>query len=219
LIARRRDRLESLAADVQSAGSRALVIEADATDEKQVGAAVEQTVAELGRIDTVVANAGVMLLGPIEQAPTDEWRRMIELNVLGLMYTAHAALPHLLASADSGPRRVADLVLVSSVAGRVARLGSGVYNASKHAVGAFAEALRQEVTQRHVRVSLIEPGAVSTELAGHNRPEVREQIAQRFADIERLTAEDIADAISYIVTRPRHAAINELLIRPTEQQG
>jgi NADP-dependent 3-hydroxy acid dehydrogenase YdfG len=219
LVARRRDRLESLAADVQSAGSRALVIEADATDEKQVGAAVEQTVAELGRIDTVVANAGVMLLGPIEQAPTDEWRRMIELNVLGLMYTAHAALPHLLASADSGPRRVADLVLVSSVAGRVARLGSGVYNASKHAVGAFAEALRQEVTQRHVRVSLIEPGAVSTELAGHNRPEVREQIAQRFADIERLTAEDIADAISYIVTRPRHAAINELLIRPTEQQG
>jgi NADP-dependent 3-hydroxy acid dehydrogenase YdfG len=184
-----------------------------------VGAAVEQTVAELGRVDTVVANAGVMLLGPIEQAPTEEWRRMIELNVLGLMYTAHAALPHLLASAGSEPRRVADLVLVSSVAGRVARLGSGVYNASKHAVGAFAESLRQEVTQRHVRVSLIEPGAVSTELAGHNRPEIQEQIAQRFADIERLTADDIADAISYIVTRPRHAAINELLIRPTEQQG
>jgi NADP-dependent 3-hydroxy acid dehydrogenase YdfG len=99
------------------------------------------------------------------------------------------------------------------------RLGSGVYNATKHAVGAFSESLRQEVTERHVRVSLVEPGAVATELASHNRPEVLETIAQRFENVERLTADDIADAIAYVVTRPRHVAVNEVLIRPTEQQG
>jgi len=98
------------------------------------------------------------------------------------------------------------------------RLGSGVYNATKHAVGAFSESLRQEVTGRHLRVSLVEPGAVDTELAGHNRPEVLEGLAKRFADMERLEAQDIADAIAYVVTRPRHVAVNEILIRPTEQQ-
>jgi NADP-dependent 3-hydroxy acid dehydrogenase YdfG len=143
---------------------------------------------------------------------------MVQINVLGLMYTAHAALPHLLAAADQEPRRVADLVLISSVAGRVPRNGSGVYNATKHAVGAFGEALRQEVTERHVRVSLIEPGAVATELAGHNRPEILESIRGRFSGVERLESEDIADAITYVVTRPRRTAINEMLIRPTEQQ-
>ena len=107
---------------------------------------------------------------------------------------------------------------VSSVAGRQVRLGSGVYNATKHAVGAFSESLRQEVTQRHVRVSLVEPGAVDTELAGHNRPEVLEGLSKRFEAMERLEAQDIADAIAYVVTRPRHVAINEVLIRPTEQQ-
>ena len=124
-------------------------------------AAVAATVDRFGRLDTVIANAGMMLLGPVEDAPTDEWRTMVDINVLGLLYTAHAALPHLLSAAESEPRRVSDLVLISSVAGRVARSGSGVYNATKHAVGAFGEALRQEFTQRHVRVSLIEPGAVT----------------------------------------------------------
>ncbi|HEV7192019.1 MAG TPA: SDR family NAD(P)-dependent oxidoreductase [Jatrophihabitantaceae bacterium] len=219
LVARRHDRLDELHARITGAGGRALIIECDVTDEDAVRAAVERTVAEFGRLDTVVANAGVMLLGPIVDAPTDEWRRMVEINVLGLMYTAHAALPHLLATAEQDPRHVADLVLVSSVAGRVARLGSGAYNATKHGVGAFAESLRQEVTERHVRVSLVEPGAVDTELASHNRPEIQESMRGRFGRIERLQADDIADAITYIVTRPRHAAINELLIRPTEQQG
>ena len=219
LVARRRDRLDGLYRRITDAGGRALVIEADVTDEDIVRAAVHETVSEFGRLDTVVANAGVMLLGPISDAPTDEWRRMVELNVLGLLYTAHAALPHLLAAAEQPPRQVADLVLISSVAGRVARLGSGVYNATKHGVGAFAESLRQEVTERHVRVSLVEPGAVDTELAGHNRPEIQESMRARFGSIERLQSQDISDAITYIVTRPRHAAINELLIRPTEQQG
>ncbi len=117
-----------------------------------------------------------MLLGPIVDAPVEEWETMVQVNLLGLLYTAHAALPHLLEAAAGEPRQVADMVNISSVAGRVARLGSGVYNATKHAVGAFSESLRQEVTGRQVRVSLVEPGAVATELIDHNRPEIREQI-------------------------------------------
>jgi NADP-dependent 3-hydroxy acid dehydrogenase YdfG len=219
LVARRRDRLDTLAKEIGAAGGTALVIEADITDQPQAAGAVEQVVAELGRLDTLVNNAGVMLLGPAVGAPLDEWQRMVDVNVLGLLYCAHAALPHLLQAAAQEPRQVADMVNISSVAGRVARNGSGVYNLTKHGVGAVSESLRQEVATRHVRVSLVEPGAVSTELAGHNRPEIREQMAQRFAGVERMQAGDIADAIAYIVTRPRHVAVNEMLIRPTEQEG
>lgn len=218
LVARRADRLQALAGRIEELGARALAVEADVSDHTAAARAIERTVSELGRLDTLVNNAGVMLLGPIEDAPLEEWDRMIEVNVKGLLYCAHAAVPHLLAAAEDSPRGVADLVNISSVAGRVARLGSGVYNATKHGVGAFSESLRQEVTQRHVRVALVEPGAVSTELAGHNRPEIREQMGKRFAGMQRMEASDIADAITYIVTRPRHMAINEMLIRPTEQR-
>lgn len=148
----------------------------------------------------------------------EEWQRKVNVNLLGLLYCEKAAVPRLLEAAAKGARGAADLVNISSVAGRVARQGSGVYNATTFAVGAFSESLRQEVTQRHVRVSLVEPGAVATELASHNRPEVLESLQKRFADVERLEADDIADAIRYIITRPRHVAINEILIRPTEQQ-
>ena len=218
LVARRRDRLERLADRIAGDGGRSLVVEADVGSQQDAERAVERTVGELGRLDTLVNNAGVMLLGPIEGAELEEWRRMLDVNVAGLLYCAHAALPHLLKAAEDGPRGVADMVNISSVAGRVARLGSGVYNLTKHGVGAFSESLRQEVTQQHVRVSLVEPGAVATELPSHNRPDIREQIDETFRDIESLGAEDIADAIAYIVTRPRRVAVNELLIRPTEQQ-
>jgi NADP-dependent 3-hydroxy acid dehydrogenase YdfG len=218
LVARRKDRLEALAARIEEGGGRSLVIEADIGSEEQARRAVEQTVDGLGRLDTLINNAGVMLLGPVQDAPLEEWERMLSVNVAGLLYCSHAALPHLLRAADEAPRRVADIVNISSVAGRVARVGSGVYNLTKHGVGAFSESLRQEVTQRHVRVSLVEPGAVDTELPSHNREEIREQISKTFGDVERLQAEDIADGIAYIVTRPRHVAVNELLIRPTEQQ-
>jgi NADP-dependent 3-hydroxy acid dehydrogenase YdfG len=166
----------------------------------------------------LVNNAGTMLLGPVLDAPVEEWNRMVRVNLMGLLYCSHAALPHLLRSAEGGPRGVADVVNISSVAGRVARNGSGVYNATKHGVGAFSESLRQELAGRHVRVSVVEPGAVDTELASHNRPEIRERIGQTFAGIEILAATDIADAIAYIVTRPRHVAVNEMLVRPTEQE-
>jgi len=219
LVARRRDRLEQLAGRVEQQGGRSLVIEADVADPEQARKAVERTVNELGRLDTLINNAGVMLLGPIQDAPLEEWERMLDVNLSGLLHCAHAALPELLRAAEDGPRQVADMVNISSVAGRVARQGSGVYNLTKYGVGAFSESLRQEVTQRHVRVALVEPGAVATELASHNRPEIRETISQRFGSIVRLEASDIADGICYIITRPRHVAINELLIRPTEQQG
>jgi NADP-dependent 3-hydroxy acid dehydrogenase YdfG len=216
LLARRAERIEALAAEL---GGGALAIEGDVTDRQQAEAAVERTVSELGRLDVLVNNAGVMLLGPILEAPVEEWDQMVQVNLQGLLYTSKAALPHLLEAAESGGRGVADLVNISSVAGRVARSGSGVYNATKHAVGAFSESLRQEVTERHVRVSLIEPGAVATELTDHLRDEVREKTKERFADVERLEAEDIAGAIGYVVTRPRRVAINEVLIRPTDQAG
>ncbi len=218
IAARRRDRLDTLAHKIESTGAKALVLEADVTDEAHARSVVEQTVSRLGRLDTLVNNAGVMLLGPIVDAPTQEWERMVQLNILGLLHCSHAALPHLLRAAEDGPRRVADLVNISSTAGRVVRSGSGVYNATKFAVNAFSESLRQEVTKRHVRVSLVEPGAVETELASHNRPEVLETISKRFANMERLQSEDIADAIAYVVTRARHVAVNEILIRPTEQE-
>jgi NADP-dependent 3-hydroxy acid dehydrogenase YdfG len=218
LVARRMDRLDALANELRASGAKALAIEADVTQRAAAEGAVERAVDEFGRLDVLINNAGVMLLGPILDAPVEEWERMVQLNLLGLLYCAKAALPHLLEAAEREPRRTSDLVNVSSVAGRQVRLGSGVYNATKHAVGAFSESLRQEVTGRHLRVSLIEPGAVDTELPGHNRPEIREGLANRFADMQRLEAQDVGDAIGYIVTRPRHVAINELLIRPTEQQ-
>ncbi len=217
LVARRADRLEALADEIRAAGGTALALEADVTQRGAAETAVERTVEELGGLDVLVNNAGVMLLGPIADAPLEEWERMVQVNVLGLLYCAKAALPHLLQAAEREPRQTADLVNVSSVAGRQVRMGSGVYNATKHAVGAFSESLRQEVTGRHVRVSLIEPGAVDTELSSHNRPEILDTIKKRFADMDRLSASDIADAILYIVSRPRHVAINEILVRPTDQ--
>jgi NADP-dependent 3-hydroxy acid dehydrogenase YdfG len=213
LGARRTERIEALAQRIAADGGRAIAIETDVGDETQARAFVERAHAELGRLDVLVNNAGVMLLGPIESAPTEEWRRMIHANVFGVLYCTHAALP-LMREQGAG-----HVVNVSSVAGRVARQGSGVYNLTKFGVGAFSESLRQEGVAIGVRVTLIEPGAVSTELAGHNRPEIREQIAKRFGDVERLTAEDIAAAVLYAIGQPRHVSINEVLVRPSGQLG
>jgi NADP-dependent 3-hydroxy acid dehydrogenase YdfG len=214
VAARRRDRIEALADRIGR--DRVLVLETDVTDEAQARTMVDETVTRFGRLDTLVNNAGVMLLGPIVDAPVEEWRRMVELNLLGLLYCTHAALPHLLSAAESGPRNVADVVNVSSVAGRVARQGSGVY--TKFGVVAFSESLRQEVTRRHVRVAVVEPGAVATELATHLRPQVLEGMLATFGPMEILRAEDIADSIAFAVTRPRRMAVNEVLVRPTEQE-
>jgi NADP-dependent 3-hydroxy acid dehydrogenase YdfG len=159
----------------------------------------------------LVNNAGVMLLGPIENAPTDEWRQMIHVNLFGVLYCTHAALPLM---RDQGTGHI---VNVSSVAGRLARMGSGVYNLTKFGVGAFSEALRQEAVAIGVRVTLIEPGAVATELPGHNRPEILDQMRQAFAGVTPLTSEDIADAVVYTIAQPSNVSVNEVLIRPSGQ--
>jgi NADP-dependent 3-hydroxy acid dehydrogenase YdfG len=217
IAARRRDRLDALAERI-GGGATTLVLEADVTDQAQAAETVDRTVRELGRLDILINNAGVMLLGPIVDAPVEEWRRMIDLNLLGLQYCTHAALPHLLRAAETEPRQVADLVNVSSVAGRFARSGNGVYSATKFGVMAFSESLRQEVTRRHLRVTVVEPGAVMTELASHNRPEVIEGMVATFGDTEIMHATDIADTILFAVTRPRRMVLNEILVRPTEQE-
>ena len=217
IVARRAERLRALAERIEDRGGTALAVPADVSSQPAAQSAVERAVSELGRLDILVNNAGVMLLGPAIAAPLHDWQRMLDVNVAGLLWCAHAALPHLLSAAQGSPRAVADMVNVSSVAGRTTRPGSNVYNLTKHGVGAFSESLRQEVTGRSVRISLVEPGAVDTELRTHNRPEIQAQMARRFADVELLAAGDIADAIVYIVTRPRHVSINEVLVRPTDQ--
>ncbi|HLH13771.1 MAG TPA: SDR family NAD(P)-dependent oxidoreductase [Solirubrobacteraceae bacterium] len=213
LAARRSERIEALAQRIGEQGGRAIAVPTDVGEEEQAREFVRRTHAELGRLDVLVNNAGVMLLGPIEDAPTEEWRRMIHANVFGVLYCTHAALP-LMREQGAG-----HIVNVSSVAGRVARQGSGVYNLTKFGVGAFSESLRQECVEMGVRVTLIEPGAVATELAGHNREEVLEQMSKRFAGVTRLSAEDIAGAILYAIGQPENVAVNEILVRPRAQVG
>jgi NADP-dependent 3-hydroxy acid dehydrogenase YdfG len=217
LVARRKDRLEDQAAQIQQAGGTAMVVEADLTDRSHAESAVDHAVERFGRLDILVNNAGLMLLGPVVGANPDEWNRMIAVNNQGLLYTTHAALPHLLKAAENGPRNVADIVNISSIAGRVAWNGYGVYNLTKFGVNGFTEALRQEVTKRHVRVGVLEPGGVATELGSHNSGAVRDEIESFYQTTEVLAAEDIADSVSYMVTRPRHTSIGELWIMPTDQ--
>jgi NADP-dependent 3-hydroxy acid dehydrogenase YdfG len=218
LVARRKDRLDGLAAEIQHAGGAALAVAADITDRLQAEAAVQQAVERFGRLDTLVNNAGLMLLGPVVDADAEDWDRMIAVNVQGLLHTTRAALPHLLRAAEQGPRQVADIVNISSIAGRVAWNGYGVYNLTKFGVNGFTESLRQEVTKRHVRVGVLEPGGVATELGSHNRAEVRDTMIDPFYEsTEVLSPEDIADGVAYMVTRPRHASVGELWIMPTDQ--
>lgn len=218
LVARRRERLDALVADIAASGGTALAVEADITDRTQAEAAVAQTVQQFGRLDTLVNNAGVMLLGPVVGADIEEWEQMLAVNVRGLLYTTRAALPHLLQAAEQDPRQVADIVNISSIAGRVAWNGYGVYNLTKFGMNGFTESLRQEVTKRHVRVGILEPGGVATELGSHNRPEIRSGMIDPFyQQTEVLVPEDIADGVAYMVTRPRHTAISELWIMPTDQ--
>ena len=212
LGARREDRLKDLAQRIEADGGRALAIEVDVADEASARSFIERTHQELGGLDVLVNNAGVMLLGPIEGANLEHWRRMVDVNVLGLLYCTHTALP-LMREAGGGT-----IVNISSVAGRFANAGSGVYNLTKFGVGAFSEALRQESVAAKIRVCVIEPGFVATELQGHNDEPVRDTIAQMQERIgEILQAEDIADGIRWAVTRPPHVSINEVLIRPTGQ--
>ena len=210
LGARRADRLQAIA---DSLAGPALVRELDVTDEEQALAFIQAANDELGGLHILVNNAGVMLLGPVADADTEEWRQMIAVNLLGLLYCTHAALP-LIERSGGG-----DIVNISSVAGRRADAGAAVYNMTKFGVHAFSEALRQEALHAGIRVTTVAPGFVDTELQGHNtNPLVRKATERAREQIgEVLRAEDIADEIVHAVTRPRHVCVNEVLVRPTNQ--
>ncbi len=210
LVARRRERLAKLAAEL---GSRTLVCEADVADKAACKRVIDATVAKWGRIDILVNNAGVMLLGATVDAPLDEWEQMVAVNLTGLMYMTYMSLP-VMRKQKSG-----HVVNISSVAGRTTNPGSAVYNATKWGVNAFTDALRQELAAEPggIRTTLIEPGAVDTELISHNRPQVQEELGKRFGDTKRLEAVDIANAIYYAISQPEYVSVNEILIRPTDQ--
>jgi clavulanate-9-aldehyde reducatase len=214
LGARRKDRLDELAQRIESEGGTAHSFEVDVGDETAAQALIEGAAERMGGLDMLINNAGVMLLGPVEGGDSDEWRRMIDVNVLGLLYCTQAALP-LIREAGGG-----NIVNVSSVAGRVAALGSGVYNFTKFGVVGFSEALRQEAMHSGIRVTVVEPGFVATELQGHNTNPVVVQAIEKMREQtgEVLQAEDIAAAIHYVVSQPQRVNIGEMLIRPTGQQ-
>jgi NADP-dependent 3-hydroxy acid dehydrogenase YdfG len=217
LVARRWDRLAVLAEEIVAAGSSALALEADLTDPTRAVEAVQEVVDTFGRLDILVNNAGIMLLNSALHAPLQEWDRMIELNVRALLHVTHAAVPHLVAAAGTSPRGVADIVNISSTAGRVARPTSSVYNFTKFGLNGFSEALRQELVPEWVRVCVVEPGVVSTELLDHVGVSLRDAAQRLVADVETLQPEDVADAIAYVVGRGRRVAVNEVLLRAGEQ--
>jgi NADP-dependent 3-hydroxy acid dehydrogenase YdfG len=219
VVARRRDRLEALVRDIESGGGKALAIAGDITNRASAEAAVRQTIEHFGRLDILVNNAGVMNIGPVVESEVEDWEQMIALNQRALLYMTKAALPHLHSAAETEIRRVADIVNISSYAGRVASPNFAVYNMTKFGVNGFTEALRQELGASHIRVGVLEPGAVKTELNDQHKGAIRAEIEAFFASIEALDAEDIADAVAYMVTRPRHAAIGEIWVMPTEQAG
>jgi NADP-dependent 3-hydroxy acid dehydrogenase YdfG len=214
LVARRKERLDALVRDIERAGGKAFAIAVDITDRASAETTVQKTVDRFGRLDILVNNAGVMIIGPVLENVVEDWEQMIALNQRALLYMTKAALPHLRAAADDETRRVADIVNISSYAGRIASPNFAVYNMTKFGVNGFTEALRQELGASHIRVGVVEPGAVKTELNDNHKGAIRADIEAFF---EALDAEDIADGVAYMVTRPRHAAIGELWIMPTEQ--
>lgn len=211
-LARREDRLTQVTRRITDAGGEATPVVADVTNEEQLRAAIQRVHETLGRIDILVNNAGIMLLGPIEGANTEEWRRMLDLNTLAVMLACHEVVPIMRAQGNG------HIVTISSTAGRQVKAGYSGYNASKWAVGAFTEALRQEVTKQRIRVTLIEPGMVATELRQHiSDPDLRRSQQEGERKITPLHGEDVAAAVIYAVTQPAHVSISDILIRPTEQ--
>jgi len=213
IAARRRDRLDSLAARLRPIGAEPLVLEADLLDEHVAQRIVADTERQFGRLDILVNNAGVMYLEPVIEADLGRWRRMLELNVLSLIASTQAAL------AGMRERHDGHIVNISSTAGRIANPNAAAYSATKFGVVAFSEALRREVCADNIRVSCIEPGVVETELRDHiGHPATKSSLDQWAASMRQLQPEDVADAIVFCVTRPSHVNVNEMLIRPTDQE-
>ena len=213
LAARRKDRLDVLALELTGGGVDVLAIAADLVHEEENRRIVAETEAHFGRLDILVNNAGVMHLAPIDAADSADWRRMLELNVLALMVSSQAALPGM------RQRGGGHIVNISSTAGRIANPNAAGYAATKFGVVAFSEALRREVYKDGIRVSVIEPGAVATELREHIPHAATRQALDAWAgSMRQLQGEDIANAVLYCVSQPAHVNVNELLIRPTDQE-
>ena len=212
VAARREDRLSDLVERINGNGAgKALAVAADVADEEQAHGLIRRAKDEFGRVDILVNNAGVMQLSAVEKGLSDEWRRMFDVNVLGLLYATDAAI-EVMKQQGSG-----HLVNVSSVAGRRSRATTGVYSGTKFAVNAISEALRQELLEDNIRVTIVEPGAVATELASHITDEDAREGLSGLLSLDILQAEDIANAIAYCVTQPERVSVNEILIRPTQQ--
>lgn len=214
LVARRSDRLAELAAAIRELDGSSVALSADLSDAAQIAHAVQRTVDHFGRLDVLVNNAGYAAGGPFEDTDPRGWERMLDINVRAVLHMSRAALPHLLHAAANGPRGVADLVTVSSVAGRVPRKGNGVYSATKHAVAGFSEALRQEMAGRGVRVGLIEPGLTETEMTRS----LGDAVGRGLPPEAWLRTEDIARSVTFMITQPPHAAVNEIMLRPAAQE-
>jgi NADP-dependent 3-hydroxy acid dehydrogenase YdfG len=213
IAARRKDRLEQLAAKLAELGAEPLLLVADLARESDAQRIVQETERHYGHLDILVNNAGVMYLEPVAEADLGRWRRMLELNVLSLIASTQAAL------AGMRARRDGHIVNVSSVAGRVANPLSAAYAATKFGVVGFSESLRREVYKDNIRVSVIEPGMVDTELRNHVAHEATHRAVNALAGgMRQLQAEDIADTILFCVTRPDYMCINEVLLRPTDQE-
>ena len=217
LLARRADRLADLKSEIESAGGTALLVAADVTDPEDVSTAVHRAVAEFGRLDTLVNNAGVMRSGPAAEASLRDWDDMVSVNVQGVLYATRAAMPHLIDAASRSTRGVADVVNIGSTGGWVARPNTAVYSLTKFGVNAFSEGIRQEVLGKRVRVGVVSPGTVDTEIFSHLAAPSREAIERQTAGMVKLRPEDIADAVLYMVTRDRRVAVNHMLVRAAEQ--
>ncbi len=217
VVARRREGLDQLASEIAATGGKTLAVEADITDPERAAETVQETLDHLGRLDILVNNAGVMLLGTALHTTVEEWDQMVALNIAALLHVTHAAVPYLIDAAVTSPRRVADIVNIGSTAGRVARPGSSVYNLTKFGLNGFTESLRQELLTERVRVSVVEPGTVDTELVNHLGDDTRDAVRQQVNGIQALQPDDVADAVAYIVTKPRRVAVNEVLVRAGDQ--
>ncbi len=211
VAARREDRLNDLVGRIEGDGGRVLPVACDVADEEQAHALIQRAKDELGSVDILVNNAGVMQLSKIEKGLSDEWRTMFDVNVMGLLYVTDAAV-QVMKEQGSG-----HLVNISSVAGRKAGPLRGAYSGTKFAVNAISEALRQELIEDNVRVTVVEPGAVETELTSHITDEEAKEGIKSIYGLDILQAEDIANAIAYCVTQPERVSVNEILIRPTQQ--
>jgi NADP-dependent 3-hydroxy acid dehydrogenase YdfG len=211
LGARRLERIQALAAELEAGGAQALAVQTDVTDSAQVKALADAAVGRFGRIDVMLNNAGLMPHSPLERLKIEDWDRMIDVNIKGVMYGIAAVLPQMIA------QRSGHIINVSSVAGHKVRPGSIVYSATKHAVRVISEGLRQEVKPHGLRTTIISPGAVDTELPDSiTEPDIQENI-RKFYDIA-ISPTAFARAVAYAVGQPDDVDINEILFRPTQQE-